>query len=157
MEVAEAEQAPGRRGRVLFPKGVSGNAKGRRAIRERAAALYAIMAPDFGELSATDNILLLQASLLLARSERVHRVRDIDVGLRMSGEARRLLQSLRRHRVPAPREPMASEVLRARYATVQPVGEPEPEMAAEAADDESRTAGLPEAAENTSSDVGASS
>jgi hypothetical protein len=102
MEVAEAEQAPGRRGRVLFPKGVSGNAKGRRAIRERAAELYGIMAPDFAELSATDDVLLTQACLLLARSERVHRVRDIDVGLRMSGEARRLLQALRRHRASAP-------------------------------------------------------
>jgi hypothetical protein len=74
-----------------FPKGFSGNPKGKAALKVRAAELFGIMAPDFGELSAVDTVLLNQACLLLARSERIARVRDIDVGVRMSGEARRLL------------------------------------------------------------------
>ena len=53
MEVAALEQQ-----RAGFAKGTSGNPKGRAAIRERARELYAIMAPDFGELSATDQVLL---------------------------------------------------------------------------------------------------
>ena len=47
-------------------------------------------------MSATDTILLKQAALLLGRSERVSSIKQADVGLRMSGEARRLLMSLRR-------------------------------------------------------------
>jgi hypothetical protein len=116
MEVATLEQQ-----RAGFAKGTSGNPKGRAAIRERAAELYAIMAPDFGELSATDQVLLNQACLLLARSERVHRVRDIDVGVRMSGEARRLLQALRR-RAPAcsiPVEPFTDISARAQAEAAQ--------------------------------------
>jgi hypothetical protein len=101
-----------------FPNGVSGNPRGRAAIRERAAELYAIMAPDFGEMSAVDTVLLRQACTLLARSERIHRHRDIDVALRMSGEARRLLQALRR-RIPeraAPAETPLDQHLRTHYA-----------------------------------------
>ena len=100
MEVAASEQRDKpRRGQGRpFVAGMSGNPKGRRAIRERASELFAIMSPDFDELSATDTVLLNQACLLLARSERVHRVRDIDVGVRMSGEARRLLLTLQRKR-----------------------------------------------------------
>jgi hypothetical protein len=98
MDIAATEQPNKRRrgdGRP-FPRGFSGNPKGRAAIRARAAELFGIMAGDFAPLSAVDTVLLNQACLLLARSERVHRVRDIDVGLRMSGEARRLLQALRK-------------------------------------------------------------
>ena len=99
MEVAATEQPnkPRRRDGRPFPKGFSGNPKGKAALRERAAELFGIMAPDFAPLSAVDTVLLNQACLLLARSERVHRVRDIDVGVRMSGEARRLLQVLRKN------------------------------------------------------------
>jgi hypothetical protein len=60
------------------------------------------MSADFGEMSAVDTVLLRQACLLLARGERVHSVKDADVGLRMSGEARRLLLTLRRHHVTPP-------------------------------------------------------
>jgi hypothetical protein len=84
------------------------------------------MAPDFAGMSAVDEVLLKQACMLIARSERVHRARDIDASIRQSGEARRLLATLRRH-APAPRdEPILSEVLRARYASARPVDEPEP-------------------------------
>jgi hypothetical protein len=154
MEVATPEQqaVKPRRG-PGFRKGVSGNPKGRRALTERAAELYATMAPDFGELSATDRVLLNQAALLLARSERVHRVRDIDVGVRMSGEARRLLQVLRRHHASAPRdEPTLSEVLRARYGAGRPVDEPEPDPASHTADESAPTDEPAEAVEEPPDD-----
>jgi hypothetical protein len=104
MEVAAIEQQGNERRRVVgrpFPKGVSGNPHGRRALRERIEKLYATMTGDFGPLSATDEVLLRQACLLLARSERVHRRKDLDSAIRMSGEARRLLESLRKHAAPA--------------------------------------------------------
>jgi hypothetical protein len=85
-----------------FRKGVAANPRGHAAINDRAARLFNTIAPDFSELNATDTVLLRRACLLLARSERIHRVRDIDVALRMSGEARRLLQTLRRHHASAP-------------------------------------------------------
>jgi hypothetical protein len=120
LEIAASEQRGEKRHQVRgrpFARGISGNPKGRAAIRERAAELYATMAPDFGELSATDTVLLNQACLLLARSERVHRVRDIDVGVRMSGEARRLLLSLQRKRGRErdAERPSLSEYLAATY------------------------------------------
>jgi len=62
------------------------------------------MLGDFGSLGPTDCILLERASFLLARSERL---RDADVSMRMSGEARRIIASLRK-RIPAsppPAEP----------------------------------------------------
>jgi hypothetical protein len=86
-----------------FQKGVSGNPHGRRVIRERIEELFATMAGDFGPMTATDEVLLRQACFLLARSERVYRRADIDNAIRMSGEARRLLESLRRR--PASPEP----------------------------------------------------
>jgi hypothetical protein len=96
---AKKGRGPGR----PFRKGVAANPRGHAVINDRAAALFSTIAPDFCELSATDTVLLRRACLLLARLERIHRVRDIDVALRMSGEARRLLQTLRRHHAPAPR------------------------------------------------------
>jgi hypothetical protein len=106
MEVARADQSTRKPHR--FAPGVSGNPKGKAAVRERADELFQTMAPDFGTLSATDEVLLRQACLLLARSERVHRVRDIDVGVRMSGEARRLLAGLQRKRDRSKRDSGAS-------------------------------------------------
>jgi hypothetical protein len=98
MEVAVTEQRPKpRRGQGRpFVAGVSGNPKGRAAIKARAAELFATMAPDFGKLSATDEVLLRQAALLIARSERTYRKQDAEAAIRMSSEARRLLSSLRR-------------------------------------------------------------
>jgi hypothetical protein len=52
------------------------------------------MLSDFGSLGPTDRILLERASFLLARSERL---RDADVSMRMSGEARRIIASLRKN------------------------------------------------------------
>jgi hypothetical protein len=85
-----------------FSKGVSGNPHGSASIRVRAAELYAEMVVDFAEMSAIDVVMLRRASLLLARSERFRSARDADIALRMSGEARRLLQTLRRHHAAAP-------------------------------------------------------
>jgi hypothetical protein len=83
--------------RHRFAKGTSGNAAGRPNIGRRATELFEALSSDFGELSATDAILLRQAALLLARAERVSSIKQADVGLRMSGEARRLIATLRRN------------------------------------------------------------
>ena len=90
------EQRSGLRGRP-FPPGTSGNPLGARIVNQRAAELFAVMAGDFGPLSAVDEVLLRQACRLLARSERL---KDPDNSIRMSGEARRLLEALRRHAAP---------------------------------------------------------
>lgn len=92
-----------------FPKGTSGNPRGKASIRERAAELFAEMAPDLGQMSAIDTVMLRRASLLLARSERIRSAKDADVSLRMSGEARRLLQTLRRHHASAPSRPLSMD------------------------------------------------
>ena len=96
MEVTARQQRV--RGRPFPKNGLGGNPKGRATTRERAAELYAAMIPDFGQLSATDQVLLNQACLLLARSQCVHRRQDIDAAVRMSSEARRLLLTLQRKR-----------------------------------------------------------
>ena len=54
------------------------------------------MLAELGPVSPIDQILLKQAALLLARSERVSRIKDADVGIRMAGEARRILAMLKR-------------------------------------------------------------
>ena len=79
-----------------FPKGVSGNPHGRKSMRVRAAELYAELEPDFQNLTATDRVLLQQATLLLARAEHVASIKHADVALRSAGEGRRILQTLRR-------------------------------------------------------------
>ncbi len=133
-----------------FPKGKSGNPKGANSVSDRAAALYATMSPDFGKLTATDDVLLRRACLLLARSERIRRLRDVDVGLRMSGEARRLLQTLKRHAAPPDDgRPTLGRILRAgigrRAGTaVQAVDAP---THLEVVGDEGRTSERPPAAD----------
>jgi hypothetical protein len=90
-----------RRGRPFEP-GVSGNPKGdvAKTIRGRAAELRAVIVSDLNEaLPAIDSVLLDRACILLARSERLHRTKDVDAGIRMTSEARRLLMALRR-RIP---------------------------------------------------------
>ena len=57
------------------------------------------MAADLGELNAIERTMLAQACKLLVRSERV---KDLSVATRMSSEARRLLELLRRHAAPKP-------------------------------------------------------
>jgi len=112
--VAAIEQdKPQSRGR--WPKGVSGNPSGAALDRvaERAAKLFDSMAGDFGALSAVDRALLHQACLLLARSERMKRTRDADAAIRMSGEARRLLASIRK-RAPQSKSLTLQDYLRHR-------------------------------------------
>jgi hypothetical protein len=108
-----------RRGRPFTP-GVSGNPKGdvAKTIRERAAELRTVIVSDFdGEaLTAIDGVLLDRACMLLARSERLHRTKDVDAGIRMTSEARRILQSLRRHRASAPKPLSLDEHLAAAEA-----------------------------------------
>jgi hypothetical protein len=157
MDVAGPEQ-PSKHGHGPgFPKGTSGNPHGRASIRIRAGELFNVMAPDFAGMSRVDEVLLKQACMLIARSERVHRARDIDASVRQSGEARRLLATLRRH-APAPRdEPVLSQVLAARYGTGRPVGEPEPYTASDTAGENAPTHEPAEAAKAPSGDDGAPS
>jgi hypothetical protein len=84
----------------MFAPGVSGNPAGKRRLKDRADALYQIMAADIRPSTATDELLLHHACTLLARAERVHSRKDIDIACRMSGEARRLIVSLRRRAAP---------------------------------------------------------
>jgi hypothetical protein len=114
-EQSEAQRP--RHGGRPWPKGVSGNPSGSRA-NKRAVALFAEMANDFGgpsALSAIDRAMLDQAATLLARSRRV---KDPDVALRMGGEARRLLECLRRHAATkaAAKNSSAMDALKARDA-----------------------------------------
>ena len=91
------EQHSKLRGRP-WPKGVSGNPSGSRTSK-RAVLLADEMAADLGELNAIERTMLAQACKLLIRSERV---KDLSVATRMSSEARRLLELLRRHAAPKP-------------------------------------------------------
>jgi hypothetical protein len=51
---------------------------------------YAELKPDFPDLTATDRVLLQQATLLLARAEHVASIKHADVALRSAGEGRRM-------------------------------------------------------------------
>jgi hypothetical protein len=107
MESAATTQASKQRPRGRpFAPGVSGNPRGdvMKTVRARAAELRATIVTDDlkGALSAIDNVLLDRAVLLLAKSERLHMTKHVDAGIRMTSEARRILQSLRRHHAAAP-------------------------------------------------------
>jgi len=98
MEASTSDQPPVKR-RHGFQPGISGSPLGpARALRDRVDQLFALIKSDFGVLSATDTILLRQAALLIARSERVRRLCDIGVSARLSSEARRIIASLERKR-----------------------------------------------------------
>jgi hypothetical protein len=143
METAANEQRRRVAG-VPFPKGMSGNPKGKALVLARAAELFEIMAVDFADLSAVDNVMLRQACLLLARAERIHRVRDVDVAMRMSGEARRLLMALRpkRKASQAAQPQSLAEYLSATYggdgAPASDSGAPVAQSSDEAAEEPSR-------------------
>ena len=80
-----------------YKPGQSGNPRGRYIVKVRANELFGLLSADLGPpLSAIDETLLRQACLLLARAERVSRLKDADVGIRMAGEARRILAMLKR-------------------------------------------------------------
>jgi hypothetical protein len=68
-----------------FRQGERANPNGSAAPRVRADRLFQLMLADFGELSATDQILLRRAASLLARSERVL---DSDAAVRLTSEGR---------------------------------------------------------------------
>jgi hypothetical protein len=108
-----------------FKKGVSANPAGRRPIKTRVNELFDGMVVDFGELAATDVVLLKQACLLIARSEAARNIKDADICLRMTGEARRILSALRRH---AP--PKSAPSLYERLASAQRAGDDAADAAA---------------------------
>ncbi len=92
-----------------WPKGTSGNPSGSR-VNTRAVVLFAEMAADFGgvdALSGVDRAMLMQACRLMARGARA---KAADDAVRLTSEARRILQSLRK---PVPRKsgPSLSEYL----------------------------------------------
>jgi hypothetical protein len=81
----------------LYGKGQSGNRRGRVNIRARSIEIYATLRNDFGELNATDTLILKQAAMMVARSESISSVRHADAAIRLSSESRRLLLMLKRH------------------------------------------------------------
>lgn len=96
-----------------WPAGVSGNPSGAAGLSMRAAELFDRLAGDFGgaaalSASAIDSEMLRQAARLMARAART---RDADAAVRLTSEARRLVETLRRRK----REP-AVIPLRARLA-----------------------------------------
>jgi hypothetical protein len=119
---AGQSDVPRKRSGRPWPPGTSGNPRGRRSnLNKRAAALFGVLSADLcgadTTLPAIDRALLEQACRLLVRAEREC---DADAAVRLSSEARRGLMALRRHGASVPREePMASEVLRARYSRLR--------------------------------------
>jgi hypothetical protein len=90
-------------------KGESGNPHGRAV---RAVKLFEHMAPDFGELSAVDAALLLQACRLMARSEKASNPND---AVRLANASARLLATLQKKR----RKPGRPSVLRDRVMAAE--------------------------------------
>jgi hypothetical protein len=93
---SEPKRVPGR----PFAKGHTVGFKklshaGRKLIEAAAAKLFDEMAPDFGPLSATDKVLLMQACFLIVRSRRTS---DADMAARISGTALRLVAEVRGQR-----------------------------------------------------------
>ena len=62
-------------------------------LKERTAAIYAAIRPDFGELNNTDELLLTAACRLLARAQAVQ---NTDAQVRLTSEGRRGIDALRR-------------------------------------------------------------
>jgi hypothetical protein len=71
-----------------FAKGTSGNPAGRANVRTRAADLFGVLRGDFGELNATDTLVLQQAAMMFARSEALSGVKHADAAIRLSSEGR---------------------------------------------------------------------
>jgi hypothetical protein len=172
VEIAGSPAGPDQdqpRSRGRFMKGASGNPSGRQAVRSRAAELFAAMAADFGELNGIDAAMLNQACLLLARAERIKAIKHADASVRMSSEARRLVETLRRHHV-APKAPVAEtfaevaaraqaeasarrELELAEDDVAEPVGEAQPETAIPLpGDSEIECSGLQSGADGSSPD-----
>jgi hypothetical protein len=90
-----------------FPPGVSGNPGGRVNLQQRTAELYAIMAADLGgSFSGMDELLLVQACRMLARSEKTA---DPEIAVKCSNAGTRLLSILRKKRPRAGR-PMREQL-----------------------------------------------
>jgi hypothetical protein len=82
---------------VGFQPGQSGNPAGGRLLKDQAEALYRTMAADIRPQTPTDEILLRQASLMLAKAARFTTRKDADSAVRLVSEARWTIATLRRH------------------------------------------------------------
>jgi hypothetical protein len=78
----------------------------------RAVKLFEQMAPDFGDLTAVESALLLQACRLMARSEKASNPND---AVRLANASARLLASLQTKR----RKPGRPSPLRDRVTTAE--------------------------------------
>jgi hypothetical protein len=99
-----------------FQPGRSGNPSGNRYLKDQAAALFETMSGDLGPLTKTDEILLQQACLMLAKASRIsgRDRQNVDVAVRLHSEARRTITSLRRRVAKVPGSPGLDEYLTAR-------------------------------------------
>jgi hypothetical protein len=86
-----------------FKPGKSGNPAGARSLRDQADVMFETMSADLGPLTKTDEILLKQACLMLAKASRIpgRDRQNVDVAVRLHSEARRTITSLQR-RAPKP-------------------------------------------------------
>jgi hypothetical protein len=113
-----------------FQPGRSGNPAGNRLLLDQTAALFETMSGDLGPLTKTDEILLRQACLMLAKASRIsgRDRQNVDVAVRLHSEARRTITSLQR-RAPKPAAgPSLAEYL-ATLDSAPPVDGPEREPA----------------------------
>lgn len=140
-EQSDGQRPPARRGRP-WPKGVSGNPSGSR-VNTRAVVLFAEMANDFGggdALSGVDRAMLMQACRLMARGARA---KSADDAVRLTSEARRILQSLRKSAPKHAAGPTLAEFLASLADSERLAEESEREPDTGEADEEKPARGLP--------------
>jgi hypothetical protein len=99
-----------------YRPGQGGNPRGRINIRARAAELVTTLSADFPGLGVTDQIILKQAAMMIARSESISSVRHADAAIRLSSESRRLLLMLRRHAPKRDSVPSLEQYLREEHS-----------------------------------------
>jgi hypothetical protein len=88
-----------------FPKGVSGCPGGRVQSGMRYQTLYRELEAELGELNAIDAALLDRAVVLLLRKPR-----DDGDAVKVTSEARRILEKLRRHGRPETAMPLRDRI-----------------------------------------------
>jgi hypothetical protein len=140
-----------------FQKGTSGNSQGARLLKNRTEALVELFRPEFGpEISQLELALLRGSCRLLARAEYA---RNADAAVRLSSEARRGLESLRKRVRRAPSKDAAGtlEAIRAAYSLHPSVAETHTdESGAEAGNQTARdetASGLPNGSQSASDEV----
>jgi hypothetical protein len=108
-------QPNGKRVFVGFQPGQSGNPAGGRLLKDQAEALYRTMIADLRPQTPTDEILLKQASLMLAKAARFTTRKDADAAVRLVSEARRTIATLRRHTPKSGEQDSLAGYLASRY------------------------------------------